>query len=614
VLAAYRPQALSRVDQTTYDMMLRSTRAAAPDNRIAVVEIDDRSLAAYGQWPWRRDLVAQLIERLREGGASVIALDIVFAEADRSGRTPDDLLSAAVEGGRVVLGYGLTFDQSAHPPCDMRAIGVALVQAANARPVDEAYFHATGAVCDLPLFTRAAAGSGFLNAAPDADGTLRRAPLVAELNGRVYPSLALAAAALATNARDLALRASSVNETVLSIGDSRVPLDGRSNLLLRYRGGNRTFPYVSASDVLGGATPAPSLGDKIVFVGMTALGTRDVVTTPLETLFAGVEVQATVADNLLQRDFVRRSSLGRVAEVAAVLGLGGAVAALFAGAGLVVGLGGAAAAIAALWSVALWLFSAHGIVVSPFFPALAIASTLPVMTLATFGVERGRADRARRERTTARKLMVQALLSLTEVRDAETGRHSLRTQRYARILAEQLATNPSFRAELTRERIDLLSSLAPLHDIGKVGIPDHILNKPSALTAAEQAEMRKHPALGREVILRAERRVGVRDDETLAMAKDIVYTHHERWDGTGYPQGLPGQDVPLAGRIMAVVDVYDAATTRALYRTSLSHDDAVDMIVEGRTTHFDPAVVDAFVAVAPLFKRVSEENAAAPYC
>src|SRR5205823_9889467 len=134
----------------------------------------------------------------------------------------------------------------------------------------------------------------------------------------------------------------------------------------------------------------------------------------------------------------------------------------------------------------------------------------------------------------AGRLMVQALLSLTEVRAAETGRHSRRTQQYVRLLAERLATQPDFRAYLTRERIDLLSALAPLHDIGKVGVPDHVLNKPGALTPDEAAEMRKHPVYGYDVILKAEGRVGVRDDAILAVAKDIVYTHHERWDGTGY--------------------------------------------------------------------------------
>jgi cyclic di-GMP phosphodiesterase len=230
-----------------------------------------------------------------------------------------------------------------------------------------------------------------------------------------------------------------------------------------------------------------------------------------------------------------------------------------------------------------------------------------VMTLVRFAVERGRADSAGREKAATQRLMVQALLSLTEVRDAETGRHSRRTQQYARLLAEQLSVQPAFRADLTAERIDLLSSLAPLHDIGKVGVPDHILNKPGPLTADELAEMRKHPALGREVIMKAEARVGVRDDITMAMAKDIVYTHHERWDGTGYPQGLRGADIPIAGRVLALVDVYDAVRARSLYRRCLSHEETMQLIEQGRNTHFDPAVVDAFLQVSESFRKVSDE-------
>jgi len=204
--------------------------------------------------------------------------------------------------------------------------------------------------------------------------------------------------------------------------------------------------------------------------------------------------------------------------------------------------------------------------------------------------------------------MVQTLLSLTETRDAETGRHSRRTQMYARILAQELSTHPEYRDYLTAERIDLLASLAPLHDIGKVGIPDQILNKPGALTPDEMAEMRKHPTLGREVIVKAEQQVGVHDDATLAMAKDIVYTHHERWDGTGYPQGLRGTGIPIPGRVMAIVDVYDAAVTRTLYRRTMSHDDTVKFIMAGKGTHFDPAVVDAFVRAASVIEHVSREE------
>ena len=193
-------------------------------------------------------------------------------------------------------------------------------------------------------------------------------PLLAQLDGRVYPSLALAAVAAATGARDMALRIANVNAAALTIDDRTVPVDGRANLLLRYRGKKRTFPYFSAADVLAQQIPAGALRGKIVFVGTTALGTREVVATPLDTLFAGVEVQATVADNLLEQDFIRRSALGATLESLVALVLGVAMAAVVARIGIGPGLAGAAASIAALWWGAVWLLSARGVFISPLFP------------------------------------------------------------------------------------------------------------------------------------------------------------------------------------------------------------------------------------------------------
>jgi hypothetical protein len=134
------------------------------------------------------------------------------------------------------------------------------------------------------------------------------------------------------------------------------------------------------------------------------------------------------------------------------------------------------------------------------------------------------------------------------------------------------------------------------------------LNKPGALTEAEFGEMKKHPAYGLKVITTAQKRAGTGDDETLEMAKDIVYTHHERWDGGGYPRGLKGEEIPIPGRVMAIVDVYDALTTNRCYRPSLPHDRAVELIVNGAGTHFDPAVVDAFLRSESLLRRVVHES------
>jgi adenylate cyclase len=617
VLAIYRPAPIVRLDNAVYDSLLRSAHREAPSSRVVIIDIDEHSLTTVGQWPWRRDVVAQLVNTLRDMGATTIALDIMFPEPDRlqlektaagGPRTPDEAFAATLRGGRVILGYGLTFETPgrSRAPCVLHPISLPIIQTGD--DVNEPHFFgASGAVCSLPMLSEAAKQSGFLNAAPDSDGILRRVPLIAELNGRMYPSLALAAVAATIGGNEIALRITNVNAGILSVDSLSVPVDGKSNLLLRYRGEKQTFPYISAADVLAGRTPVSAIEDRIAFVGTTALGQREVVATPLDTLFAGVEVQATVADNLLQQDFIQRSAHATPLEVLALVTLTIAITLVVVGPGIVAGLLASVAGIALSWWGAGYLLS-NGVFLSPLSPILAIAGAMAGMTLAKFGVERRRADREGREKTTAQSLMVQSLLSLTEVRDLETGKHSQRTQKYARVLATELAANPEYREFLTRERIDLLSSLAPLHDIGKVGIPDHILNKPGALTAEEYAEMRKHPTLGREVIIKAEQRVGVRDDATLEMAKNIVYTHHERWDGSGYPQGLRSTQIPVAGRVMAVVDVYDACVTRSLYRPPLSHKDTVQMIARGRGTHFDPAVVDAFLNVASVFQTVSSHE------
>lgn len=626
-LALYRPTLLNSLDNAAYDAVLLLSRTNPPGDRVVIVDVDERSLSTIGQWPWRRDRIAELVARLREMGAAIVALDVIFAEPDRfegslsadrpsraeMGATPDEVLAETLREGRVVLGYAMTFDASGRPPeaCVLHSPGLAVLEPPEDEDVDDGqFFSANGAVCSLPLLARAAGISGFLNAAPDSDGILRRVPLLIEFGGRIYPSLALAAVASALHVPDLALRISNINSASVMFGERIVPVDGRSNLLLRYRGVKRTFTYVSAADVLNGQVPSGFLHEKVVFVGATALGTREVVATPLDTLFAGVEVQATVADNLLEQDFFRRHELGATLEGLAAVVLSILIGILAGRGGPFWAVLGGFAGLSLFWYGAVWRLSVDGAFVSPLFPTLGAVGALAVVTLARFGVERRRADSASEERTTAQRLMVQALLSLTEVRDAETGSHSRRTQEFTRVLAQQLSTHPDFRLQLTPERINLLSSLAPLHDIGKVGVPDRILNKPGPLTPDELAEMRKHPIHGRDVILKAEQQVGVRDDAILEMAKDIVYTHHERWDGTGYPQGLRGPLIPIAGRLLAVVDVYDAVTTREAYAHALPHDQAVDLIAGGSGTHFDPAVVDAFLQVQDVFKMVAREGLA----
>ncbi len=297
--------------------------------------------------------------------------------------------------GKVVLGYALTFDNSTKPSsaCVQHPLGLVLVRRGDER-APEPFFQATGVVCSLPMLTKAAGGSGFLNAAPDPDGLLRRVPLLAAFDGHVYPALGLAAVIAAKNIHDVTLRVGNVNSATLWFGSQSVPLDGKSNMRLRYRGPRRTFQYVSATDVLSGGLAADAFKDKIVFVGTTALGTREVVSTPIDTLFAGVEVQATVADNLLQQDYIRRPEYGSAIETLGVLVVGIIVSLLVARFGLAWGGATIAAYLLVVWAGAGGLMSGASVFFSPLYPTLGLIASLGAIAGGRFALERNRADQA----------------------------------------------------------------------------------------------------------------------------------------------------------------------------------------------------------------------------
>jgi putative two-component system response regulator len=200
---------------------------------------------------------------------------------------------------------------------------------------------------------------------------------------------------------------------------------------------------------------------------------------------------------------------------------------------------------------------------------------------------------------------IQMMAGLAETRDSETGNHIRRTQHYVKALAQQLRSHPRYGSQLDDRTIDLLFRSAPLHDIGKVGIPDRILLKPGRFTPEEFAIMQTHTTLGRDAIATAERQLGVEVD-FLRLAKEIAYSHQEKWDGSGYPQGLAGEAIPLSARLMALADVYDALISRRIYKEAMSQEDAVAIIEEGRGRHFDPDVVEAFRAVAGEFRAIAE--------
>ncbi|MDO8845776.1 MAG: response regulator [Methylicorpusculum sp.] len=214
--------------------------------------------------------------------------------------------------------------------------------------------------------------------------------------------------------------------------------------------------------------------------------------------------------------------------------------------------------------------------------------------------------RQKQEVINAQDATIIAFCALAEARDNETGNHIRRTQNYVRILAELMRNHPRFCDELNDDVILQLYKSAPLHDVGKVAIPDAVLNKPGKLTAEEWVIMKQHTEFGRDVIAQVEQNSGS-EASFLRYARQIAYSHHEKWDGSGYPQGLAGDAIPASARFMAVADVYDALISRRVYKQGYSHEQAIAIISEGQGRHFDPDIVDALLKNDDLFQKIAQE-------
>jgi adenylate cyclase len=616
------------MDLRLYDATFRWNRIQDPVEGVALVVVDDASIAIKGQWPWPRDELARLVDTLVARGAEVVAFDVLLSEPDRGASTdpsnPDALspgdavLARSVGSGPVVLGHAFTFNGPSRPEgsgCVLHPLPLVQVhRVAHADPLHN-LFRAAGAVCSLPGLSKAAASSGFLNASSDRDGVMRRAPLLVAWGDQVFPALSLAAVLQARPVASLGLEATPSRDLRLTLDGLAVPLDKHGTMLVRYRGGSGTFPQFSAADVLLGLLPEDAVRDQVVFVGVSALGLRDAVTTPFDHRSSGVEVHASLTASLLDGRFIQTPAWTHTLVVLATFLAGPGAAGLVLWSGLAAGSLLALGLTGGIWLGVLWGSVAMGVFASPVLPTMAMG--LSILSLAALRVryERGRAGAEQRRREETYRFAVQSLTSLMEARDQETGHHARRTSAYAALLADRLRSSPRFRDYLTEDRVAMIAQLAPLHDIGKVGVPDSVLLKPGPLSPPEAAEMRRHPEHGYEAIVRAERDAGFTsesDSELLRVAKELVRTHHERWDGAGYPRGLAGEDIPIPGRIMAVVDVYDAMVQPRVYQDAATHQEIVALISGGRGAAFDPDVVDAFLEVEEEFRRLAGRVAGHP--
>jgi PAS domain S-box-containing protein len=374
-----QPMPVADVNAKVSDLVAGWAGPGKPSGNVVIVEIDEKSLAQFGRWPWPRDLIGRLARNILDRGPAVLAVDMMFPQVD-PGR--DSALAEAFAGKPVVIGHTLSFDRVTESHCTVPSMPLVVV--AETGSGSGPFFHATGAVCSIAEISRAAAGGGFINAAPDSDGILRRVPVLIEYGNRYDPSLSLAALDLYRHVSHRQLFASSLGAERLRLDDRTIPLEGPSTLRLRFRGARRTFPYVSATDILADTGPRDALRGKIAILGGTAAGIESPTVTPIDPLFPDVEVQATVMDNLLQGDSLWHSGGAAVGEL--MLGLlAGLTAILLLGrihflGGVLVSLG----LLAGVWAVCVLAVKVSGVILSPLPASAAVAVTLPVLTVVNY--------------------------------------------------------------------------------------------------------------------------------------------------------------------------------------------------------------------------------------
>ncbi len=536
-----------------------SLRPTERPTEIVVVAVDDVTFSDFKnvQWPFPRSTHATVTDRLRRAGAAQIVFDIQFTEASRRPEEDLALFDALGRAGGGVL--------------------------ATSESNDRGETRVLGGDDNLRLIDSVAASSTL----PDEDeGVVRR--FMHDNDGLRTLAVAVAARAGRPVGRDA------------FAGDGTAWID--------FRGGPRTFETVSFSDVFRGRVDPKVFKDKIVVIGASAPTLQDVHPTPMaKSLMSGPEIQSnaiwTALHGLPLRDAPTWFDLAAILLLSLLVPLlalirGPLLAGVLAP---VVGFG---------YAVVAQLLFGEGLIVAFVGPMVGLGVATVTATTASFALEsRERRRIARdnevleervRERTAelhATQLeVIQRLGQAVDSRDEETGEHIDRIT----TLAHRLAVA----AGLDRDAAEMVSRASAMHDVGKVAIPDRILAKPGPLDPEERATMQTHARLGANIL------AGSRSP-LIQLAEEIALTHHERWDGGGYPAGLAGEDIPLTGRIVAVCDVFDALVSRRPYKEPWPVERALAEIADQGGRHFDPRLAELFVAMMRAGAPVAGDRAVA---
>ena len=625
-LFKYQTTFYTILDHNIYDFYLKSATRATTTDQIVVVDIDDISLAAVGQWPWPRYRIAALFQSVLQHSPALLGVDIIFPEPDRtsldtikktfsqefgldlgftglpSGLSDNDgFLGQILNGSPVIGAKYFYFDHTSEDrQCTMHPLKLT-GDTDLVTPLE-----APGILCNIEKIDSQLKSSGFINNQFDTDGVLRKLPLLIKYRDHIYPNLSLAILAQYIGAKSVEVTRDLFG-TVLRVKEFAIPIDRQGYFQLRFGGPGRSHRFISAVDLLNDAvsTEPEELKGKMFLVGASAAGLNDLHLTVFDPSFPGIETHAVFLSNVLNRQFIRIPDWQQLYMVIGCLLTG-----ILSGLVFFYFLPIRAVLLTCGWlalfsGCSFCMFASVGLYFSPTGATLVSIIMIIVCSFIRYLEENKRAISWIKQLVKVQQVTLEAMATVAETRDPETGGHIQRTKRYVKVLAENLRPGKKGDGTLTEDYIETLFHSAPLHDIGKVGIPYHILLKPSPLDEDEFSIMKRHSEYGVKIINSAS--ANLDGHNFLEIAAEIAATHHEKWDGSGYPSGIKGEEIPISGRLMAIVDVYDALISKRHYKEPFTHERSKAMILKGKGTHFDPVIVEAFLEVEQEFIAIAHE-------
>ena len=611
----YKSVVIENVDYKVYDFTKSILKnSTTSESNVVIVDIDEISLRQLGQWPWPRVTMASLVDKINSYNPSSIGLDIIFPERDRTSpleissfykkffhidttivgldtklQDNDLLFSQAIKNSNSVLSVYMSNIKGIHNQCgSMNGVDF------NTENIYLQNFQYL--LCNTAILNNSAKNFGFINMTKDSDGILRRMPLFREYKDMKIPTLALAMLLNIDSKLD------SISNQKFSILGHEISTDEKSNILLNYYD-DKWYKKISSIDVLSKQVSKEILTGKIVLIGSSAVALHDQVTIANGRNMAGVQIHSTIIDNILNDELLVQPQKYKIINlILSFLLVSLILFLLYKELNITTIILFIVVLVVSFYINILYIeegiYISFGYFIFPFLVYFFLTTTLKIILeifeRKIFIEELNRSNIA----------LLDSMVHVAEIHDFETGMHIVRTKNYVKFLAQYIYDKGIYRDKLTPSKIEIMYRTASLHDLGKVGIPDAILKKKGKLTDSEFKIMKTHSMLGMRIIDNA---IGsYKENDFLIIGRNIAKYHHEKWDGSGYPKGLKGDNIPVEARLMALADVYDALISKRVYKEAFSYEETIKIITDGRGSHFDPIIVDAFLECIDEFQRIAE--------